>query len=124
LMSVMGEMIYDLIPVLWFNESKVLIFGTFDRWAFCLERNTLTIVIHHISIVANTHRTATHRLAVGHVAMMTRATVVIRARRTAVGKIRMFGALVGLTLMLFDTKTFRMVPVANISVNTRTSFDT
>ena len=84
----------------------MLIFGAFDRWAFLFEWNTLTIVIHHISIVTDTHRTTTHRLAVRHVAMMTRATVVIRARRTAVGKIRMFGALVGLTLMLFDTKTF------------------
>ena len=87
-------------------ESMMLIFGAFDRWAFLFEWNTLTIVIHHISIVANTHRTATHRLAVGHVAMMTWTTVIIGARRTAIGKVRMFGALVGLTLMLFDTKTF------------------
>ena len=94
MMSVMGEMIYYLIPVLWFNESKVLIFGAFDRWAFLFERNALTIVIHHISIVADAHRTTTHRLAVRHVTMLIRTTEVIGARGTAVGKVGMFGALV------------------------------
>ena len=124
LMGIMSEMVFRSTPVLWFNESKVLIFGTFNRWTFLFERNALTIVIHHISIVADAHRTATHRLAVRHVAMLIRTTEVIGARRTTIGEIRMFWALVGLTFVLFDAKTFRMVPVANISVDTRTSFDT
>ena len=94
LMSVISEMVYRLIPVLWFKESKVFIFWAFDRWAFLLERNALTIVIHHISIVADAHRTATHRLAVRHVAMLIRTTEVIGARRTTIGEIRMFWALV------------------------------
>ena len=75
-------------------KRMMLVLGTFDRWAFLLVRNALTIVIHHISIVANTHRTATHRLAVGHVTMLIWATEVIGAWRTTVGKVRMFWALV------------------------------
>ena len=58
-------------------KRMMLIFGAFDWWTFLLERNALTIVIHHISIVADAHRTATHRLAVRHVAMLIRTTVVI-----------------------------------------------